>query len=320
MNNEPMTPENGPVSEATNISNTAQRVRGIVVVAVAIIAIVVGIVWYERGQKEVKRHEDALLALQKAHSAGCDKFWLTAKIDVKKLKSNLDFHARMKQILVDAPVLYGQHIKEKGLPILDEGVKGYRSLALPAVYGDDVQQVTGAMEQFREAWSGTVIELAKWEGYWEGKRKLENTASAWVGMQESKKDKYKADAVKYFNMVQCIMLDKSVVSIKGRDLENEILDSCNENEVDWFRRAAYECIPILAGRGMVAEEDEGDDTFRKGPGLDTTSKFGIEECLKTCQVAVEDEMIERIATAWADYVKTKNALAGKIKSTLEKLR
>jgi hypothetical protein len=139
-------------------------------------------------------------------------------------------------------------------------------------------------------------------------------------MQESKKEKYKAEATKYFNMAQCIMLDKSVVAIKGRDLENEILDSCKDNEIDWFRRAAYDCIPILAGNGPASEDDEGDNTFRKGPGLDTTSKFGIEECLKTCQVAVEDEMIEKIAMSWANYVKAKNKLVGEIKSNLEKLR
>ncbi|MCP4199560.1 MAG: hypothetical protein GY762_20620 [Proteobacteria bacterium] len=320
MDNASKTPENGPALEETNISNTAQRVRGIVVVALAIVALAVGVIWYERGQKEMKRQQEALFAVEKAHSAGYDTFWITAKIDVKRLKSNLDFRIRMKQILAEAPVAYGKYIRDKGLPVLDDGVREYRAAVLPAVYADQVEAVIGAMEQLRDAWHDTANELVKWETYLEGKRQLESAANAWVGMQESRKEKYKVDAIKYFNMVQCIMPDRSIVDIKGQNLEDEVLDSCKDNEVDWFRRAAYDCVPILAGEGMASTEDQEDDVFRKGPGLDTTSKFGIEECLKTCQVSVEEEMIERIAMSWAEYVKAKNSLVGTIKSKLEELR
>jgi hypothetical protein len=320
MDNASKTPENGPALEEANISNTAQRVRGIVVVALAIVAVVVGVIWYERSQKEMKRHQEALLTVEKAHSTGYDTFWIISKIDVKKLKSNLDFRTRMKQILADAPVAYGKYIKEKGLPVLDKGVTEYRAVSLPAVYADHVEAVTGAMEQLRDAWHATANELIKWETYLEGKRNLESAATAWVGMQESRKEKYKAGAIRYFNLVQCIMLDRSVVDIKGKNLEDEILDSCKDNEVEWFRRAAYDCMPMLASEGVVSVVDTKDDGFRKGPGLDTTSKFGIEECLKSCQIAVEEQMIEQIAISWAEYVKAKNSLVGAIKLNLEELR
>jgi hypothetical protein len=79
-------------------------------------------------------------------------------------------------------------------------------------------------------------------------------------------------------------------------------------------------MPMLASEGVVSADDKKDDGFRKGPGLDTTSKFGIEECLKSCQIAVEEEMIEHIAISWAEYVKAKNSLVGAIKSNLEELR
>ena len=324
-------PEGGDMQAATapepgdvdiRISNTGQRVRAIAVVVIAVIAIVVVVVWYSGQKAEIERHEQARVDFQKAHTAGYLDFWSKTQVDIKTLKSNMDFELKMKQILSDGPVAYANYVKEKCLPILDQALPTYKSVTVPTEYADKMSAVTKATEQMRDAWNSFSDELLKFEKYFKGKKMLDKTANAWFGAQQSNSEKYKLDGFKYFRLLECVMPGKKIEEIKTTDLNYTVLESCRTDKAGWFRRVAYECLP-----GLLAKAEEPNDAFatalegsRGEERMDHSSKFGIEDCLKSTRGELESEIIEKLAVAWADYVKAQNALLGEIDGRLKALR
>ncbi len=119
-------------------------------------------------------------------------------------------------------------------------------------------------------------------------------------------------------MLECILVSDTLSGIRGAELEDNILASCTENETDCFRRVAFDCMPLLSG-GTDDEEGKA-PVIKKGPGLDHTSKFGIEACLKATESAVTNDNIDKIALAWKQYVESKNALLRALDENIKALR
>ncbi len=324
-------PEGGSIPEAPvpepadvdiKISNTGQRMRAILVVVIAVVAVIVAIVWYSGQKAEIERHEKARADFQKAHTAGYVDFWSKSQVDIKLLKSNRDFDLKMKQIISDGPVAYANYVKEKCLPILDKTLPEYKSVTVPSEYADKMTAVTKATEQMRDAWSAFSDELLKFEDYYKGKKLIDKAANAWFGAQQSSDDKYKLDAFKYFKLLECVLPNKKIQEIKITDLNYTVAESCRTDKAAWFRRVAYECVPNLVGKG-----EEPNEAFAKAieashgeDRMDHSSKFGIEDCLKSTRGELEGEIIETLAVAWADYIKAQNALLSIIDEKLKELR
>jgi hypothetical protein len=306
------------------ISNTGQRVWAILVAVVAVIAAAVAITWYVGRQNEIASHKKAKEGFQKAHNMGYVDFWTKTRVDIKELKSNEEFELKMKQLISGDPVKYGKYIKEQCLPLIDRALPEYKAVEVPGAYADKMNAVTKAAEKIRESWNSFADELLKFEGLFKGKEKLDKTADAWFGAQQSDNDKYKIDAFKYFKLLECVLPDQKIEEISVLDINGAIRDSCigSDKRAAWFRRVGYECIP-----GLLEDAGEPNDSFaatiaasRKEDRMDSSSKFAVEDCLDSSRDWLESELIEPLALSWAGYVKAQNDLLDAIKAKVEKLK
>ncbi len=317
-------PETPPPAgdENIKITNTGQRIRAILVVLIALAAGGAAIWWVLKGEAEEKRYEKARADFDAAHRAGYEAFWKKSKIDIKELKSNQDFELRVKEILDSAPVAYEKHLREEALPVLEESLEKYRSLTAPADVAELPENVKKAAEGLYDAWKSFADEIVRYETYLEGKEKLKPAGDAWLGAQgDPKKDEFRKKAVQYTRLVQCILGSSAqMVDIDTQELGNKLEDTCLNERSDWFRRVVDDCLPKLLDGD--AEADETYETilekYRKAEMPDTKSVFGIETCLKDSREVFESQIIEKVARAWADYVKAQNALIEGIKAKLGK--
>jgi hypothetical protein len=324
-NQEEQAPAPAPGDDDINISNTGQRVRAILVLLVVLAAGGGFFYWYSNHQKEIAVYEDARTAFQEAHNLVYVAFWKKTQVDIKKMKSNEDFELRMKQFISsDDPMGYSEHLKTEALKVIKDGLPKYKNITVPTGYSDKMDAITKSIVELRDAWSSFADELAKLGPYFKNKKKLNNVANSWLGSQQSKDEKHLEDSIRYFKLLQCILPGKKIDEIETADINWTIKDSCSKaaEKANWYRRVAYDCFPKIG-------DDPGEPSesytatiakAREAETMDHASKFGIEDCLKSSRDFIDTEMTEKIAVAWANYVKAQNDFLDSIDSKLEEIR
>lgn len=293
-------PGDGPM----HITNRGQRIRAILFVLIALVAAAGAIYWYMNKQKEIAKHEETKAAFQEAHTAGYTNFFRTAQVNIASMKNNEDFELKLKAILGDDPVRYAKHIKEKCLPVIDEALEKYRSIEAPSEYASQMEHVSNTASLMRDAWRNFANEALKFEGYIDGKKSLDKAANSWLGAQRSKDPKFQNYGFRYFRLLECVLNEHKIAEIESSEINYTIQDSCASNKAEWFRRVAYECIPML-------KEDPGEPSAEYNAALkmakksdrgDHASKFGITDCLESTRSDLESSMIEPLAKSWRDYI------------------
>ena len=311
-------PDDGP----TRISNSGQRILAILVAVIAMGAALGAIYWYSEKKSEIAKHEKVKIAFKEAHSKAYTSFYQTAQVNISSMKNNEDFELKMKAILSDDPVRYAKHIKEKCLPLIDEGIEKYREIEAPSAYGTQFEHVTNTASLMRNAWSEFANEALRFESFFDGKKSLDKAANAWLGAQRSKNPKYQTGALKYFRLLGCVLNEQKVEEIESSEINYTIQNSCVSNKPEWFRRVAYECIPgLLKNPGEPSPEYAAAlQMAKKSARGDHASKFGITDCLDATQSQTESAMIEPLAKSWRDYIVAYNEALAKLDQTVKELR
>ena len=313
------------VDDDLKISNTGQRVRAIIVVLIALGAAGAAIWYFNEKAKKEEAIQDVKTAFQLVHDNGYNAFWKETQVDIKALKSNEDFEIKIKEILAASSVGYARHIKDKALPILAGKLPDYKNLIAPSQFAVEVANVAAAVEKLHNAWKEFVGEVGAYEVYLDAKSKLTDSGNAWLGIQGDPKDEeFLVKGANYLNLVRCILVDKIAFEIEPQDLQFRIEDTCakHADQAQWFRRVISDCMPKLLAKNTEADEyfTKTIDAYQEAAPGDTKSVFGVEKCLRISRETFESEIINKIAAAWAEYVKAQNALLEKIKDEQEKLK
>lgn len=327
----PDAPPSGSGGEL-RISNTGQRIRAILVVIVVIVIAGVVLWLYHGKQQQVERFEQLRTSFSTVHNSGYAAFWQETQVDIKEMKTNQDFEARLKEILSSTPVAYSKHLQEKALPILEKALPEYSGITAPnemavkatgKTFADLVKDVADAATALHEAWKGFADELAKYDTYLKARKLLDKAGNAWLGAQgDPKEEKFKSKAIQYVALAKCILADQGIVfQIPPDELSAKLEGTCDNEMPAWWRRVTDECMPKLLER-VEADEvyNQTLEAYRKAEMPDTKSVFGIKACLDRSRDAFEVELIEKIALAWANYVKAQNALLDAIEAKLKELR
>jgi len=324
----PAAPGPEPVVDV-KISNTGQRIRAILVVIV-VIAVAAVVLWLYHGkQKEIERYEQLRTDFSLVHNTGYLAFWKETQVDIKEMKTNQDFEARLKEIVNATAVAYSKHIREGALPILEKSLSSYDELTAPndmagegKTFADLVKDVSDAAKGLHGAWKDFADEIAKYETYIEANKVLDDAGNAWLGAQgDPENDKFKVKSIQYVALVKCILADQGVVfEIDPQELGNKLEDTCLNDKPAWWRRVTDECLPKLLEKSDADEVyTKTLEVYRKAELPDTKSVFGIKSCLDQSRDEFETEVIDKIAVAWATYVKAQNALLAAIKEKLKEL-
>jgi hypothetical protein len=262
------------------ITNTGQRIRAILVVVFAIAVVIGAILWYGSKQDEVKRHEDARTEFQKVHAQGYGNFWLKTQIDIKSMKNNQQLEMKLRTMVAGDPLAYAKYIKGKCLPILNESLSKYRMIAVPPQYTDKMGAVADAADKLYKVWNEFATELLGLEAYNDANAKLDESADAWLGAQQSRDKKYTTKAVRYLNTMKCVLAGEILFSVEPTDLKELILGSCTTNKAVWFKRVSTECMPFLLVKEAEPDEvySQTLDKYRKAERIDHASVFGIKDC------------------------------------------
>jgi hypothetical protein len=324
-----------PTSGGTDvkISNTGQRVRAILVVLI-VIAIAAVVLWlYHSKQQEVERYEKLRADFSEVHNTGYSAFWKESQVDIKEMKTNQDFEARLKEILGATAVAYSKHMQENALPILAKALPKYAEITAPnevadkaaaKTYADLVKDVSDAAAGLHEAWNGFADEVAKYETFLEARKKLDKAGNSWLGAQgDPENEKFKKPAIQYVALVKCILADKGVVfEIEPQALSGKLEETCDVELPAWWRRVTDECMPKLLDKTLQADAvyTQTLEVYGKAELPDTKSVFGIKACIDRARDGFESEIIENIAKAWATYVKAQNSLLSAVDTKLDELR
>ena len=303
------------------ISNTGQRIGAIAVVVLLVAAIIGVLIFLQGKQKEVQKIEDIKTAFQKAHNAGYVEFWKKVQVDVKSMKTTQDFENRLRQVTAD-PVRYAGHIKEKALPILDKALPDYKAIVAPPEFTEPLKAVSAAVEKIRSSWDNFASEYLKLEEYFKNINSLETASSHWLGWQQNPgTDKFLLNAVRYHKLMTCIMKKDSLADLAYDSMETEVTNTCakGDEKADWFRRFAFECMPYVKGDATPAATFES-DVQKSKEAMDTTSKLGIETCIKRTKTEFESDEIQKLASPWLEYIKAQNNLLDKIEAKLKELQ
>jgi hypothetical protein len=322
--NAPMPTDLSSADDDIAVSNTGSKVAAIVVVVIIIAAVVGVLVFLQRKQGEVEKHEAVKAAFQAAHNKGYVEFWKKVQVDVKGMKSNTEFEARLRQVTSD-PVRYAKHIKENGLPIIDNAIADYKAISAnaPKEYDEYVKALVTAMEDLRKEWAAFASEYVKFEDFAKANEKLETASSHWLGWQQNPgSEKWKYNAVKYVRVLRCIFGPQKQWKDFEYTMETEVTNTCAKaaEKPEWFRRVAFECLPKLLGGPAEADADFEAAVAAFKESNDTTSKLGIDTCLKKSRPDFESEAIGKLGKPWAEYVKAQNSLLEAIDTNLEKLK
>lgn len=323
----PTTPS---VDDELIVKNTGSKVAAIIVVLLIIAGVVGVLVYLQRKQAEVEKHEAVKAAFQTAHLKGYAEFWKKVQVDVKEMKSNQEFEARMRVVTAN-PTRYAKHIKENAIPIIDNSMADYKAMfaKAPKEYHDKIKAIVAAMESLRNEWNDFASEYLKFEDFAKANKKLETASSHWLGWQQKPgTEKWKYNAVKYAKLLRCIfgkkMSWKDFESTETEEVKMEVMvmNSCAKaaEKPEWFRRVAFECIPKLLGKPIEPDADFEAAVAAFQEINDTTSKLGIDTCIKRSRPYFESEAISKLAKPWADYVKAQNALLDAIDANLEKFK
>lgn len=320
-----MPPENQmpqlPDEPELKITNTGSRIAAIVIVSLLVIAGIAVLVMMNNKKKEIQKYEDVRAAFQKAHTAGYVDFWKQVQVDVKGMKSNEEFEAKMRTVTTDQ-VRYARHIKEQGIPVIDKALPEYKAVAAPPDLTAKVVQVTTALEELRAAWDGFASEYAKFADYFRANEKLESASGHWLGFQQDpSSEKFMESAVKYFKVLQCIFKDQKINELDFENMESEVAATCAAASAkpEWFRHVAFECLTILNGTDGVPDDAFNAAVKAAAPANDTTSKFGIDTCLKKSKEDFEAEEFGKLAVPWMTYIKAQNELLKAIDEKIKSL-
>jgi hypothetical protein len=324
----PATPPTG--GGDVKIKNTGQRI-GAILVVIIVLAVVAVVLWLYHGkQQEIERYEQLRADFSQVHNAGYIAFWKESQVDIKEMKTNQDFEARLKEILGATAVAYSKHILEEALPILEKSLSSYAEITAPneqagegKTYADLVKEVSDSATGLHDAWKSFADEIAKYADYLEARKKLDKAGNAWLGAQgDPENDKFKAKSIQYVALVKCVLADQGVVfEIDPQELSNKLEDTCLNDKPGWWRRVTDECMPkLIENVEADAVYDQTLEAYRKAEMPDTKSVFGIKSCLDRSQEEFESEIIENIAKAWATYVKAQNSLLDAVEAKLEETR
>ncbi len=311
-----------PPDDDLKISNTGQRVAAIVIVVLIIAAVIAVLVYMQGKQKEIQKIEDVKAAFQKAHNTGYTEFWKKVQVDVKSMKNTQDFENRLRQVTAD-PVRYAKHIKENALPLIDKALPEYKAIIAPPEFTEPLKAVSTAVENIRTSWDRFASEYLKLENYFSAMEALETASSHWLGWQQKPgTDKYLLNAVRYHKMMLCIFKKESLSDRDYSAMETEVTNSCaiGAEKADWFRRFAFECVPYLKTGDTSPSANFESDVEKAKEAMDTTSKLGIDTCIKRTKEVFESDEIQKLAAPWMAYIKAQNNLLDKIDEKLKQLQ
>jgi hypothetical protein len=311
-----------PEEPDVKISNTGQRVAAIVIVVIVVAAAIGVLVFLQGKQKEIEKIEEVKTAFQTAHNKGYVEFWKKVQVDVKSMKTTADFEARIKQVTTD-PVRYAKHIKENALPVLDKALPEYKAIVAPPAFQEPLKKVATALEEIRKTWDDFASEYLKLEDYFSTVDKLETASSHWLGWQQKPgTDKFLLNAVRYHKMLTCIFQGKNITDLSYESMESEITNTCakGDEKAAWFRRFAFECLPFIKSGSLQPGADFEAAVAKAKEEMDTTSKFGVDTCIKRTKEEFESEEIQKLAGPWLAYIKAQNALLDTIDAKLKTLQ
>jgi hypothetical protein len=306
-----------PAGDDVRISNTGQRIRAILVLLIAIGVAGAAIWWWQGENAKKEAYQKVLDDLTAAHNAGWVAFWKATKVPIEELKTNDAFALRVKDILSSTPVAYGKHVQEQALPLLEKSLEKYSAMTAPGEMGPLAEEVGKAAKGLFEAWKLFAAEFAGYEEFLVANGALEASGNAWLGAQQDPaNDKFKAKAINYTRLAQCILADSAdLAAVDPQELGNKLEDTCATDRPGWFRRVKTDCLPKLNEKNPDADDTYTKvlETYRKAEMPDTKSVFGIATCIREARAASEAELIESIAVPWAEYLKAKNALIQAVK-------
>jgi hypothetical protein len=311
-----------PEEPDIKISNTGQKVAAIVVAALLLVAGIAVLVMMNNKKKEIEKYEEVRAAFQKAHTAGYLSFWKQVQVDVKEMKSNADFEAKMRTVTAD-PVRYARHIKESGLSVLDTALPLYKGIVAPADLTEKIDNVAKAVTDMRTAWNDFASEFAKFDDFFRANEKLEPASSHWLGFQQQpNNEKFLIGAVRYFKILQCIFKDQKIDELDYENMESEVTATCAKAAAKpgWFRHTAFECFQNLLKPAGAPDEAFAAAVKVADKAFDTTSKFGIDTCIKKSREYFEAEEFQKLAVPWMEYIKAQNELLSAVDEKIKALR
>jgi hypothetical protein len=313
-------PENTNVSiDDMKVSNTAQRVRVIVGVAVVVVAAAIGLVVFMNSARDTEAHKAARAAFDDAHKKGSAAFWVKAHIETASFKDASEFNTQVLKAMHKSLVKYAQLLKGEALPVLDSGLAGYQAVKAPDAYKDKLAAVIDAYKAEREAVSNFAGQLLMIDGLLEAKTKLRRMNDAWFNAQTWEDPQYGVEAFRYYKLLSCLLEGRPLIEVPAVDLMGEVSKGCSEKKDAWFKHAALECFPAL-----VAADQQPDTTYnatvaayrakgveKKPEGveslIDETSADAIGACVEDCQREFEYVLVAQLKTAWDKYEAARKA-------------
>ncbi|HUT79280.1 MAG TPA: hypothetical protein VM285_16390, partial [Polyangia bacterium] len=212
---------------------------------------------------------------------------------------------------------YAKHVQEQALPVLEKSLEKYSALTAPGELGPLAEDLGKATRNLFDAWKAFAAEFVGYEEFITANKALTPSGNSWLGAQEDPaNEKFKAKAINYTRLVQCILADSAdMAGINPQELGSKLEDTCATERAGWFRRVKADCLPKLNAKSPDADETYTKilETYRAAEMPDTKSVFGIETCIRETREVAEAELIESIALPWAEYLKAKNALIQAVK-------
>ncbi len=231
------------------ISGGGTKIAAIVIAVLAVGAIV-GFLIYKQGKDaELAKYEELKDAFDAAHTAGYVEFWKSLQIDLTGVTDNQLFQAKVSVNTAADPVRYAKHVREKSLFVLDKALPKYEGITPLPGFEDKVRAVKDAIKGIRNSWEAFSEEQLKFEDYFSAKDKLETASSHWLGLQQNAdSDKFLLNGMRYVKLLNCLFQGKKPDDMIFDSMETMVTDTCAkaDEKPDWFRRVAFECIPMLS--------------------------------------------------------------------------
>jgi hypothetical protein len=313
-------PENTNVSiDDMKVSNTAQRVRVIVGIAVIVVLAAIGLIFFMNSARDVEAHKAARAAFDEAHKKGSAAFWVKARIETASFKDASEFNSQVLKAMRKSLVKYAQLLKGEALPILDSGLAAYQAVKAPEAYKDKLAAVLEAYKGERDAVTNFAGQLLMIDGLLEAKTKLRRMNDAWFNAQTWEDPQYGVEGFRYYKLVSCLLEGRPLIEIPAVDLMAEISKSCSEKKDAWFKRAALECFPMLLtadeqpstayNETVAAYRKKGAEKKPEGVEslIDETSSDAIGACVEDCEREFEYVLVAQLKASWDKYEAARKA-------------
>ena len=308
-----------------DVSNKGQRIVIILVAIIILAAAGFGFMVFSRKQSEKAKIDNLKKDFITVNANGYKLFWKKAQIDLKVMKSNADFQAKLKEYLNVSSVSYAKHIKKEAIPVLETAIPKYKALESYGVAIPELKALTFALESLISSWQEFSDEVVLYEGYLKNKSKLDALGGQWMAAQQNPKDdKSRSDAAKYVKIINCILGDKKIADYDPWNLSLRVADTCAkvDHQPQWFKKVAFSCLDYA--NQPVEADDIYTATVEKYNKIeldnqDTKSVFAVKNCLKLSRDSFEAALSDKIAAGWTDYVKKKLAFINAIKQAKENI-